>query len=281
MTFETVVVTGANGQVGRKLLPLLRPYCSRLIALVRTNQELAVDQVIPDWLNSVEAQTEIASSEVVIHLAGNLNPKDRDFVNANVKTTEKVISVINSKLIKRIIYLSYVGASVESKNAYLATKGQAEQLLEKTGFPVTIFRCGHIIGSPDYPGLTAQNLLAVDNKAVKVLGNGKQKVQPIYLEDVTSGIISALAQNKNGIFDLVGLETMTMDELVRLLNQREVKISHIPAWFARLLPLISRELSAPLIDVMLRDSLGNSVGFINNFDVSLTPLKNLWQKVNN
>ena len=277
MKFGTVVITGATGQVGQRLLSSLQGKCQASIALVRTRTNLPATEVISDWTNSAKAQAAISQADAVIHLAGSLKPDRGDYVCANIKTTEKVVSALSKGQTKRIVFLSYIGASEYSPNAYLCAKAQAERILQASGFPITIFRCTHLIGPPDNPGPTAENLLSKNGKAVVVLGSGRQKAAPVYVDDVISAIMSALDHNQSGVFDLAGSECFSMDELVKLLNQNaSVKINHIPPFVAKLLPWIIRDLPPALVDVMLSDSISNPQHSIEAFDLKLTPLREIW-----
>ncbi len=277
MKLGSIVVTGANGQVGRQLVASLQGQCSRLVALVRNPIDLPATEVITDWMNSPKAREAIAQADVVVHLAGNLKPEHGDYVSANIKTTEAVVSALNQDKIQRVVFLSYVGASVYASNAYLSTKAQAEQMLQASGVPLTIFRCTHIIGSPDHPGATAANLLSKQGKPVAMLGSGAQQVVPIYLDDVVSAIVAAVQQKQNGVFELAGSESLSMDNLVNLLNHDDtIKRSHMPSIMARLLPLVVRDLPAALVDVMLADSVGDPQRAVKAFGLKLTPLSQVW-----
>jgi uncharacterized protein YbjT (DUF2867 family) len=280
MKLGTVVVTGANGQVGQKLLSVLLGHCEKLVALVRHPTPLPATEVIPDWMNSATAQEAIAQADVVVHLAGNLKPEDGDYISANIKTTETLVSALNKDQIKRLVFLSYINASEHSSNAYLFSKAKAERILQNSGVPLTIFRCTHIIGSPEQPGATAVNLLSKQGKPVAMLGSGAQRVAPIYLDDVVSAIMAALEQEQNGIFDLAGVESLSMDDLVTLLNRNNpIKKSHLPSMIARLLPWVRQDLTTALVDVMLTDSVGNPQQVIQAFSLHLTPLSQVWKMV--
>ncbi|NJN89831.1 MAG: NAD-dependent epimerase/dehydratase family protein [Leptolyngbyaceae cyanobacterium SL_5_14] len=277
MELGTVVITGASGQVGQALLSSLQGKCKSLIALVRNPAKLPANEIIVDWLNSPKVQEAIAQADFVVHLAGGLKPDRGDYMSANVKTTEIISSALSKTQVKRVVFLSYVGASQSSPNAYLSTKAQAESVLQANGLPLTIFRCTHIIGSPAKPGPTAENLLSKNSKAVTVLGSGHQKVAPVYIEDVVSAIIAALCQEQDGVFDLAGAECLSMDDLVKLLNRKEtIKVNHLPPLIAKLLPWVVQDLPAALVDVMLSDSLADPKPVIEAFDLRLTPLREVW-----
>lgn len=280
---QTIVVTGANGQVGQQLLKALQGQYSEVIALVRQPADLPATEVVTNWVNSLQAQHVIARADAIVHLAGTLNPENGDYNSANLHSTEVLLSALTPKT-QRVIFLSYVGASRDSGNAYLATKAIAERRLKASGVPLTIFRCAHIIGSPEQPGATAKNLLSRNGKSISVLGSGQQVVTPIYLGDVVTAIVLALEHPHDGTFDLVGPGRFSMDGLVSLLNRNggafprnhSLKVKHLPDRLARLLPWVVRGLPAALVDVMLRDSAGEPKRAVETFGLELTPLQQVW-----
>ncbi len=187
------------------------------------------------------------------------------------------MSALDATRASRIVFLSYVGASEDSRNAYLATKARAERMLRETRVPLTVFRCTHIIGPQEAPGPTASTMLLHGKKSVAVLGNGKQLVAPLFVGDVVAAILGALASDHSGAFDLDGPDEMTIDDLVRLLNRSDsVRISHIPGPLARLLRFVGPKLPAALIDIMLADSECGRPTAREAFGLSLTPLRRVW-----
>lgn len=276
MELGTIVVTGANGQVGQRLLLALQGKCDQVIALVRKPAELTATKVISNWINSPEAKVAIAQADAVVHLAGTLKPKQGNYIGANLKPTEVFVSALTQQT-KQLVFLSYLGASEQSSNAYLSTKAKAEQLLRTSGIPLTVFRCSHIIGSPERPGATAQSLLSQNGKAIMVLGSGHQQVMPVYIDDVVSAIVAALQKKQQGVFNLVGPDCLSIDELVKLLNGSDsVKVTHLPPIVAKGLAWVRPTLPSALVDVMLKDSIGDSQEVKETFNLQLTPLAKVW-----
>jgi nucleoside-diphosphate-sugar epimerase len=236
---ESPVITGATGQLGRATIDALVRRGIRPTALVRGSEQLEGCTTITDWLVSDLATAAIENATIIVHLAGNLNPPDHDYERANILPTQRVAGAVRPARTRCLVFLSYVGASEQSANRYLETKARAERLLRETGAPVTVFRSTHIIGPPSRPGPTAASFLATGKKAVTVLGNGKQRVAPVFLGDVVAAIEAAISSVRSGTFDLQGPEEMSLDDLVRRLNgqRARVSISHVPAVIAHLLRL--------------------------------------------
>src|SRR5262245_3785521 len=275
----SLVITGATGQVGRAAIDALVRRGIRPTALVRGSEQLEGCTTITDWLASDRATAAIENAATIIHLAGNLNPPDHDYEGANILPTQRVARAVKPARSRCLVFLSYVGASEQSSNRYLETKARAERLLRETGVPLTVFRCTHIIGPPSSPGPTAVSLLASSKKSVTVLGNGKQRVAPVYLGDVVAAIEAAISSVRAGKFDLQGPDETTLDDLVRLLNEPvRVSITHVPAAIARLLHFVGPRLPGPLIDVMLNDCRSDHPTAYSEFELSLTSLDRVWSR---
>ena len=253
-----IAVTGASGQVGRLV-------CRRLAE--------AQIEVLPlghgdDWAGA------IGKSDAVIHLAGTLQPKGRNsYDSANVQTTATVVAAARESDVRRLIFLSYVGADTGSPNAYLRSKALAEGLMVESGIPTTIFRCLHIYGPPESPGPTAGAFIARGRRPVTVPGTGKQLIEPLYIGDVVDALFGAVARADapTGIFDLGGPDRMTMDDFVRALNSADVRIRHIPPGVARLLAHLSPSLTPALMDLLLCDNVAGAPPFEIGRQFGFTP----------
>ena len=276
---NAVLITGASGQVGRALIKSLVSKGTQPTALIRKAVPLEGCSIIPDWLFSDRATAKIAHARAIVHLAGTLNPPDGDYEAANVLPARRVADALKTGRAQRLVFLSYVGASEHSANQYLATKAQAERVLRETEVPLTIFRCSHIIGLPADPGPTAAAFVARNKNSVQVLGNGMQRIAPLYLGDVVQAIEASLLSGHDGAYDLQGPDEMTFDDLVRLVNPgSSIKIFHVPAVAARILTYVGLGFPAPLIDVLVHDSLSNHPTAAAVFGVPLTHLSEVWTK---
>lgn len=237
-----IAITGASGQVGKALV-------SRLGRL-------------PNELRLLERGDELApalrDAGAVVHLAGTLQPRGSNgYVRANLETVRRTVVALEGSAVDRVVFLSYVGADSRSPNEYLRAKGRAEDLLYGCGRNIVILRCSHIFGPPEQPGPTIASWLAKPRASARVLGNGRQLLAPVYLGDVVEAIVRALDPSAPvGRFDLVGPETMTLDDLVRAVNGGAAEIRHVHATLARALGHALPRLTPALVDVLLSDSVG-------------------------
>jgi uncharacterized protein YbjT (DUF2867 family) len=260
----TVAITGASGQVGTLVGTRLRHLGNRVVPLGRWD----------DWEAGIEG------SEVVVHLAGTLQPKGADtYRSANVETSERIARAASESGVERIVFLSYVGADVGSPNEYLASKAAAERILFDSGVPTTVLRCLHIYGPPDRPGPTASAFLASGRGPVPVPGSGKQRIAPLYVGDVCEAVTTATLARRapDGCFDLGGPEAMSMDDFVRTLNGGDARILHLREPLARLLARLSPGLTPALIDLLLTDNVVTDPrGTAERFRVELRSVTESW-----
>lgn len=274
-----IIITGASGFVGRALLSRLWDTNAETYAVTRTAGSFQASKVFTSPLEVEKVQKAIHQSDVAIHLAGTFWPRtSNSYYGANVSSAAALVRAARDSNIKRFIYLSYVDASESSSNEFLRTKAHAEQLLLSTGIPTVVFRCSHVIGNPELPGPVANLLQSADGEPVKVLGSGQQMVAPVYLGDVVSAINLAVDKGRAGTYELSGPDRMTMDDLVRMVNRNpSVPIRHLPGRLAKFLSKVTPGMPPPMMDVMIKPSIGNPVRAVSEFGIQLTSLPEVWK----
>jgi len=266
LDMRSVVITSANGATAGLLIPLLRAKGYHTVGLIRREAAIGTDETVTDWMGAAGAGGEagaalsnaarhaLAGADIIIHLSGDANAKNKAaYREANYTTTRLVADAIRGNGKKqRIVYLSYANASVKKKNLYLRYKGEAEKLLMDTGKEVVIFRCPVIVDAPGTASKMDELFIARKGKAVPVIGNGLLKMRPVYRGDVARVVVAALEKGRPGIYELSGPEEMSLNSFIRLANRDEdVKMRHIPGWMAFVLSYIIPGLSSTFVDLML------------------------------
>jgi NADH dehydrogenase len=149
--------------------------------------------------------------------------------------------------VQRIVHVSIANPSLQSPLGYYRGKAQLEQAVMESGLRYAIVRPTVIFGVED---------ILINNIAwfirhfpiFGIPGDGRYRVRPIYVEDMARLMVDAAGQEENKVFDAVGPETFTFEELVRLIAfevGRPVRIVRMPAALAYL--------STRLTGLMMRD----------------------------
>src|SRR5688572_17814954 len=110
-TATQVVVTGANGQVGRELLGRLAGTPLQTVALVQGGQYVRAHRLLSGSLHAPPSAQALHEADVIVHLAGALRPEHPNtFRAANVFTTQAVAQALRHGRARRVLFLSFVGA---------------------------------------------------------------------------------------------------------------------------------------------------------------------------
>jgi len=290
-----IVVTGANGQLGRALLARLAAdghSTGDVRALVRSERArdtiLALGRLPPpeirivDYTSPQQMRAALAGASVVVHLVGIIKemPGTR-YVEAHEQTCHALALAASRSDVKRIVYLSILGSRPASENACLASKGRAETLLLDDRVATTVIRVPMVLGGYDPASISLRR--SAQAKTLRLIGNGRTLQQPIDARDLIRAIVSACtaAPGRNLALDAGGPECLSHRNLVlraaRLWNN-EPRISSIPAGLARsAVGLMERFLRNPpinlaMFDIMQHNDRVDLAGFCRALDLELTPL---------
>lgn len=200
----------------------------------------------------------IEAAAAVIHLAGTLQPTGGDtYEEANVETVRRTLAALAGCSAKRVVFLSYVGADPGSPNDYLRTKGEAEQLVATCGLEGVVLRSTFIFGPPGSPGRSAAPFISKDSRPVSVIGTGRQRYAPVFVEDVSDALVRfALdATTRAGTYALAGPDVVTADEFADTVSGHDVKERHLGPRLARALAHVVPNLTPAMVDILAADSL--------------------------
>jgi NADH dehydrogenase len=216
-----VLITGANGHLGRRLVRRLAPDV-QVTATVRSTSARRVLEsmgtatriVELDYRDTEALAAAAADCDCAVHLAGILKETAANrYVDAHERTTEALLAAAASQL-RRVVYVSILGADPRSPNAALASKGRAERTLLESAVPALVVRVPMVLGEDDY---AARALRSKAASGTAFLLRGTSLEQPIYSGDVVEAIVAGLALpgSRYPALDLAGPVSLSRAELVR------------------------------------------------------------------
>ncbi len=218
-----IVITGATGLVGKKVIEKLDENGMEAVALTR-HRDLSGPYIATDY--RVDSLREIFSeANAVIHLAAIRKGEKNDYSSyqKNENLTENVLKAMaKTEKCKHIIYLSSISvysdilllpwseaAIPQPESYYGLSKLTCEYLCElynnSNGIHYTIFRCAHILGIEDKGYMLSKFMAnAYGHLPLCVQGKSMAKREFIYVKDVANAIVWALKSNraKDEIFNL-------------------------------------------------------------------------------
>lgn len=152
MSSHSVFVTGANGYLGRRLVPALLARGHRVTALVRPGREsfLPADcrVLTGDALDPASFQDGLGDADTLVHLVGVAHPspaKAAAFRQVDLASLQAAVAAACHAEVRHFIYLS-VAQPAPLMHAYLAARAEGEALLGASGIASTILRPWYVLG---------------------------------------------------------------------------------------------------------------------------------------
>lgn len=227
---STITITGANGFVAKNLRNFLSKNHIKVIAIARkTFQKHHTETVVySKTLLEKGLQNKLRNCDALVHLIGIGKQSSKYNFEDNIDLTKNMIKTCKKSGIKKIIYISGLGVTKNSRSDYFISKYKAEQEIINSGLDYTIFRPSYIVGKKDY--LSKFILKQIKKGIVIIPGSGKYHLQPIFVEDVAKIILESISEKKfsNKILDLVGPEIIKFEDFVKyFVKNKKTKIQKI------------------------------------------------------
>lgn len=260
----TVAITGANGHLGQRLLRELAPRGS-VRALVRSPRAAAqvealglgaaVDVRQVDYGDAAALAEALNGCEAVVHLVGIIKetPGNR-YRDAHEAACQALAEGAERAGVRRVVYLSIVGARADSENACLASKGAAERILADGAVAASVIRVPMVLGEGDY---AAAALAGRARRGWNLVLRGASLEQPIYAGDVVAAVIAVLdaAGPPAPAYDLAGPESLSRTALTHRAAAalgRRTRVISLPYALGRAaVALLERLTAAPPVTVAM------------------------------
>lgn len=237
-----ILVTGANGFVGRHLVRRLRQDGLAVRAVVRAParaQELADlgAEVVAGDINDAPSLAAAAQGcDRVVHLVGIIQEgRGFTFRSVHVEGTRNVLEAAKQAGAKHFVYQSALGTRENARSDYHTTKFEAEKLVKASGIPFTILRPSLIYGPGDLFTLRLAEMIRL-SPVLPVVGSGRSKIQPVYIEDVASCLLKILADGRHlgKTYEIGGPEQLNYMEVTRAIAGAlgvDRPMVHVPMFF--------------------------------------------------
>jgi NADH dehydrogenase len=218
-----ILVTGGTGFVGRHLIRGMRKQGLPVRALVRHPdragelRDLGVELIAGDISDRQSLQRACAGVERVVHLVGIIQESPGvTFQEVHVQGTGNLLEAAKKAGVRHFFYQSALGTRPAARSEYHKTKWQAEELVRASGIAYTILRPSLIYGPGDQFTIRLAGIIR-SSPVLPVIGSGKSKVQPIFIDDVVACIVKAVTSDSflNEIYEVGGPEQLTYEEVTR------------------------------------------------------------------
>ncbi len=244
--FMKVLLTGANGYIGTRLLPVLAEKGYHIVALVRSAHRLTVPDHLKKRVTVIEGDllkpatlsfpSDIGAAYYLVHSMGNQPQGFSTLEAASARHFNRALSHTNCR---QVIYLSGLSQG-ESASEHMSSRHQVEDILNEGPCPATILRAGIIIGSGSASFEILRDL--VEKLPIMVGPRWISSLcQPIALRDVIFYLVNVMEREeclgKN--FEIGGPDVLTyLEMMLQFAHLRKLKRWIIP------IPLLTPYLSS-------------------------------------
>ena len=239
MTSSTVLVTGATGFVGRRLVPALLEEGHDVRAMTRRpddyqGQGTPVAGDVSDAESLVEP---LAGVDVAYYLVHSLD--DPDFERRDAEAARTFARAAADAGVQQIVYLGGLGEEDGELSPHLRSRRQVEGLLGEAGVPVTVLRAAIVVGAGGISWELTRQL--VKNLPAMIVPKWvSTPTQPIALDDVIRYLVGVAGRDeaKGRVFEIGGPEPMTYLEMLQVAAEvssgHRVPIVRVPVLTPRL-----------------------------------------------
>ncbi len=225
-----ILVTGATGYIGKRLIPALLREGHEVYAMVRDRERFHItpekyhkqvkvfeaDLLIPEKADPFPQDVDVA-----YYLIHSMTSSSRTFMELEAKSARNFLKLIEGTKVKQIYYLS--GISNEKKlSTHLESRLQVEKIFQDGPLPVTTFRAGIIVGSGSASFEIIRDL--VEKLPIIIAPKWlRTKCQPLAIRDVMNFLVGVLKLEDcvNKTFDIGGPDILSYKDM--LLQYAEVR----------------------------------------------------------
>jgi uncharacterized protein YbjT (DUF2867 family) len=260
-----ILLTGATGYVGGRLIPLLLARGYRVRVLVRDADRLAgrswrdqVEVAVGNVLDPATLPAALAGVDTAYYLIHSMS-SHADFAQRDLRAARTFAAAAAAQGVGRIIYLGGLGTSGAVLSEHLRSRQETGAALREAGVPVTEFRASILVGS----GSVSFEMIRSLTERLPVMICPRwvyTRTQPIAIDDALAYLLAALEtpESQGQIVEIGGHDVLTYKEMMstyaRLRGLRRFIIPvpvlspRLSSYWVHLVTPIPNTIAQPLIE---------------------------------
>ncbi|MBC2839656.1 SDR family oxidoreductase [Robiginitalea sp. SC105] len=218
-----ILLTGANGYIGMRLLPQLLDAGHQVVCAVRDQNRLSVDAEIQerieiveiDFLKEPEPGKMPKGLDAAYYLIHSMSSSTGDFDRLEAQAARNFNQYMEAARPSQVIYLSGI-VNNDELSKHLSSRKQVEEILYSGPFELTVLRAGIIVGS----GSASFEIIRDLCEKLPVMITPKwvlTKTQPIAIRDVIRFLTGVLGRTETlgHSYDIAGPDVLSYKEMLQ------------------------------------------------------------------
>uniref|UniRef100_UPI00286DA476 NAD(P)H-binding protein n=1 Tax=Flavobacterium sp. TaxID=239 RepID=UPI00286DA476 len=229
-----ILLTGANGYVGRRLLPELLEQGHEIVCCVRDALRLGLDKQTlarvtiweVDFLKDPTLQNYPKDIDIAYFLIHSMTSSTKNFDIMESLAANNLNIYMDKMKVNQVIYLSGI-VNDPNLSKHMQSRSNVEQILLKGNYNTTVLRAGIIVGS----GSSSFEIIRDLCEKLPIMITPKwvlTKSQPIAIRDVIHYLTGVINREDcyNQSFDIGGPNIITYKQMMQLYAKtRGIKLS--------------------------------------------------------
>ena len=254
---KLIMLTGATGYVGGRLLQMLEQHGYRVRCMARRPENLvpragpSTQVVKGDVLDLDSLQSALKGVSVAYYLVHSMS-SEGSFEENDRKAAHNFGKIAKAAGVERIIYLGGLGNDDDDLSPHLRSRQEVGKILRQSGVPLLEFRASIVIGSGSLSFQLIRSL--VERLPIMITPKWVQvSAQPIAIEDLIEYLEAALFVPDSGcrVYEIGGADQVSYADIMRIYGScRNIGVRMIPVpflsphisslWLGLITPLYAR-----------------------------------------
>jgi uncharacterized protein YbjT (DUF2867 family) len=278
-----ILLTGATGYIGKRLLPVLLQQGHQVVCCVRDKNRFPAEDYAPgaaislfevDFLKPLPDADAIEDIDAAYYLIHSMSTNVRDFERLEEQSARNFLHLVEATKARQIIYLGGI-TNDRHLSKHLASRKNVEDILGNSRIPLTAVRAGIIVGSGSASFEIIRDL--VEKLPVMVAPRWlNTKSQPIAIRNVIQYLTGVLLKEETmgEGFDIGGPEVLSYKEmLLQYAGVRGLKR------YIYIVPVMTPRLSSYWLYFVTSTSYKLAVNLVNSMKVEVVAGDNRLEKL--
>ncbi len=277
-----ILLIGANGYIGMRLLPNLLEMGHQVVCVVRDEKRLSIDEntrskidvVEIDFLEDPKNQEIPSDIDAAYYLIHSMTSSVTDFDEKEAQAANNFNTLLAKTQCEQVIYLSGI-VNDKELSKHLSSRKNVEDILYQGSFKLTVLRAGIIVGS----GSSSFEIIRDLCEKLPVMITPKwvlTKTQPIAIRDVIQFLTQVLGNKDtlNQSFDIGGPDVLTYKDMLH----RYAKVRGFKNWIFTV-PVMTPKLSSYWLYFVTSTSYKLAMNLVDSMKMEVVAKDNKLQQM--